>query len=99
MASTNLDPEDIAAAMAVLERARGHLVQMLKDRGFPKAEVFVGSSSFQIYPFGLLTDHTRQNQRTGYAPTIEEAVAHIEGLPANWTPSICEQTLYAGMEA
>lgn len=99
MAQQNFNPDDVAAAMTVLERTRNHLTGMLKDRGFPKAEVFAGSSAFQIYPFGLLTDDTRQNQRVGYAPTIEAAVAHIEGLPAEWTPSICEQTLYAGMEA
>jgi hypothetical protein len=90
--STDLNSEDVSAALLLVDKAEKALKAALVARDYPGISVYSSPRGFSIHgPTG-----------TGiYAggKTFNEALAYIAALPTVWTPSLCEQTLYAGVAA
>lgn len=97
--ATELNSDDVSAALSLLNTAAADIQSRLRAKGYAEARATVNGYGFSLYPEGFTGKYQARIDRQDVS--MEKALAHIDALPdvPVWTPSLCEQTLYAGMAA
>lgn len=93
MASTDLNSDDVSAALLLVDKATKELNAGLAAKGYPKAYAHSGYSGYWLF-----NEHPRFSV---FGKTFAEALAYIDELPVRgvWDASLCEQTLGVGEAA
>ena len=99
MATTELNPDSVDAAMALLNAAAADLKSRLSAKGYGKADVSVSGYGFSVYPKGVGAPYT-PGLDTSCLPWAK-ALAHIDALPdvPAWSPELIEASLGVGEAA
>ncbi|HEV2674111.1 MAG TPA: hypothetical protein VGV37_06175 [Aliidongia sp.] len=82
----------VADAMTTLTRYQTDMLGAMKEKGYKKALVSMGTRGIGVYKRGISASDSV------WFKTYDEALSYISSLPlANWTPDLIAATL--GVEA